>query len=170
MESRDDALIERLGNLFLEHPAWVEAARQLDPRATSSVWFRHRPGEPFRLEQREGRSELLPGRATDPDLVFCFSAHAIERLEGVRGGIGDFAVELFASILEEDPDEGVGFRIAASFVRLVRRGYVRLLLVAGPKVAAFGATHGIRSLRGLHRFVSDLRRQGPAAWETDESR
>jgi hypothetical protein len=102
----------------------------------------------------------------DPDFVFRFTPSAIERLEAVTGGIGEFAVELFTLITEADSDTGVGFRIVASFPRLLRRGYVGLLLAAGPRVVAFGATHGIRTVGALRRFVAQLRDSGPADWET----
>jgi hypothetical protein len=165
--SRDE-WIERLARLFREHPAWVAAARHLSPDATSSVYFRHRPGEPFHLEQGRSGSLLLPGAARDPDLAFRFAPRSVERLEAVRGGIGDFAVELFSLITGPDPDARVDLRIAASFPRLARRGYVALLLRAGPRVLAFGARRGVRTLAALRRLVADLRRPAPEPWEADD--
>ena len=51
METRPgDEWTERLAKLFAEHPAWIAAAQLLSPEATSTVFFRHRPGEPWRLE------------------------------------------------------------------------------------------------------------------------
>jgi hypothetical protein len=160
-----DPSIDRLAHLFRAHPAWTAAARRLEPEATSTVYFRHRPGEAWRLEQREGVTRLLPGAAADPDFVFRFAEGSIARLEAVHGGIGDFAVELFTLITEDDPEVRVGFRIAAGFPRLVRRGYLGLLLAAGPRVVAFGASHGIRTLGALRRFVAQLRNRGPESWE-----
>ena len=161
-----DEWIERLARLYRDHPAWKSAARRLVAAATSTVYFSHRAGEPWHLEQRDGQTLLLPGAAMDPDFVFRFTPSAIERLEAVTGGIGEFAVELFTLITEADSDRGVGFRIVASFPRLLRRGYVGLLLAAGPRVVAFGATHGIRTVGALRRFVAQLRDSGPADWET----
>lgn len=160
-----DEWIERLARLYQDHPAWKSAARRLVAAATSTVYFSHRAGEPWHLEQRDGQTRLLPGAATDPDFVFRFTPSAIERLEAVTGGIGGFAVELFTLITEAEPDAGVGFRIVASFPRLLRRGYVGLLLAAGPRVVAFGASHGIRTVGALRRFVAQLRDSGPADWE-----
>lgn len=165
VEPATDETVERLARLFLEHPAWVAAARHLSRSATSTVYFSHRPGEPFRLDQGDGHTRLLPGAATDPDFVFRYTPASVEALERVEGGIGAFAVALFGLILEDDPARRVGFRIVAGFVRLVRRGYVRLLLIAGPRVAAFGATHGIFHLGGLRRLVAELRARDPEEWE-----
>jgi hypothetical protein len=162
-----DEWIERLARLYREHPAWKSAARRLVASATSTVYFSHRAGEPWHLEQRDGQTRLLPGASTDPDFVFRFTPNAIERLEEVTGGIGDFAVELFTLITEAEFDAGVGLRIVASFPRLLRRGYVGLLLAAGPRVVAFGAAHGIRTVGALRRFVAQLRDSGPAEWESE---
>lgn len=156
-----DEWTDRLAHLFREHPAWVAAARHLDPKASSAVYFSHRDAEPWRLEQLEGETCLLPGAADDPDLVFRFTPESIERLETVEGDIGDFAVALF-SLMDEG---GVELRIVAGFRRLARRGYVKLLLVAGPSVLAFGAAHGIRTLGALARLVRRLRDRAPEDWE-----
>lgn len=157
-----DEWIDRLAMLFAEHPAWVEAARRLDPEATSTVHFTHRPGEPWRLVTVDRKTRLLPGAAADADLVFRFSPASIARLEAVEGGIGDFAVALFEQVVES----AVDLRVAASFERLARRGYVKLLWAAGPAVLAFGAAHGIRTLRALRRLIAELSGQGPADWES----
>ena len=163
-ETRDES-ITRLARLFLEHPAWVAAAGRLTPEATSTVYFSHRRGEPWRLAQRDGQTRLLRGAATDPDFVFRFTQTSIARLESVQGGIGHFAVELFTLITEDDSDLRVGFRIAAGFPRLMRRGYLGLLAASGPRVLAYGASHGIRTLGALRRFVAQRRARAPETWE-----
>jgi hypothetical protein len=160
-----DSSISQLETLFREHPAWVRAAAKLEPAATSAVFFAHRPGEPWRLERIEGVTRLLPGAAADPDFVFCFPPRAIERLAGVEGDIGSFAVELFQLITESDPELRVGFRVAVPFPRLVRRGYLGLLAAGGWRVLAFGASHGVRSVAQLRGLVDVLRHRDPESWE-----
>lgn len=160
--SPSDDWVDRLARLFREHPAWVDAARRLDWRATSNVYFTHREGEAFRLEQGSAGTRLRPGAGPDPDFVFRFSPTSIERLESVEGDdVADFAVALFSGIVDGDVD----LRIVAGFGRLTQRGYVKLLLLAGPPVLAFGARHGIRTLGALRRFIAGLRSRGPQAWE-----
>jgi len=160
--SRADEWADRLANLFSTHPAWLAAARHLSDSATSTVYLNHPDAEPWRLEQRDGAACLLRGAASDPDLVFRFTPASIEGLEAVEGGIGRFAVVLFSSILAGEVD----LRIAASFARLMRRGYVGLLLIAGPPVLAFGVRHGIGSVGQLRRLVQQLRASEPADWES----
>ena len=164
-----DPWIERLAQLFRAHPAWREAARAIDPRSTSSVFFAHRPGEPWHLERRGDETLLLPGAAADPDFAFRFTPGAIARLEAVHGGAGDFAAELFALALAEDPAVRVDLRVVAGFPRLLRRGYVRLLLESGPRVRALGFAHGVVGVRGIARLVAALRLSSPASWESEES-
>src|SRR5262245_848858 len=67
-----DPWIERLARLFREHPAWREAARFIDRRATNNVFFSHRPGRVWHLERDGDETVLLPGTAPDPDFVFRF--------------------------------------------------------------------------------------------------
>lgn len=157
-----DEWVDRLARLFREHPAWGAAARHLDANASSSVYFSHRDAEPWRLEQHSSGTRLVRGAAADPDLVLRFTPLSIERLEAVVGGdIGDFAVALFSLIVEGE----VRLRIAASYRHLLRRGYVKLLLIAGPPVVAFGARHGIHTLGALRRLATELRARDPADWE-----
>jgi len=160
-----DAHVERLAACYREHPAWRESAQRLSADASSAVYFSHRPGEAWRLLQRDGGADLLPGRASDPDLAFCFTPASIERVASVRGGTGDFAVALFECITSEDPELRVGVRVVAPFSRLVRRGYVALLVAAGPKVVAYGLRRGVRTLGQLRRLVQESRSSGPASWE-----
>ena len=163
-----DDYVARLARLFLEHPIWIEAAQRISTDATSTIFFSHNPGRAWHLENRDGEILLLPGAAEDPDFVFRFTPPAIQRLEGVDRGMDDFAVELFRLILEAPIDEGVGIRIVAGFPRLLRRGYVRLLLSAGPGVLAFGAGQGVFSLHSLRRLVASTRSPEPMEWETPE--
>ena len=58
-----DAPIAELARLFREHPAWREAARRIRGGATSTVWFRQRPGEPWHLARRGAHTLLLRGAA-----------------------------------------------------------------------------------------------------------
>ena len=161
----DDPHVERLAWLFREHPAWQAAARRVSDESTSRVLFTHRPGERWHLAREQGESRLRPGDVGDPDFVFRFTPEAIERLAGVEGSVGAFAVELFGLIAGDDPRARVDLRIAAPFQRLVRRGYVGLLLASGWRVVAFGASHGVRTLGQLRRLVERLATRGPEPWE-----
>jgi len=159
-----DRHVRRLARFFAEHPAWVAAAERISDGANSKVFFRHRPGEEWHLLRREGQSELRPGPAPDPDFAFRFTPGSIERLAAVEGGIPDFAIELFTLVTEADAEERVDLRIVAPFRRLARRGYLRLLLESGPRVAAWGARRGVTGLRELRRVVSEMR-TGTQDWE-----
>jgi len=161
-----DPHVARLAALFRGHPAWRSAAGFVGNNATSAVYFTHRPDEAWRLVRRDGVTVLEPGAADDPDFVFRFTPAAVERLDAVDGGVGEFAATLFELIVDADEDQGVGFRIAAGFPRLVARGYLRLLLAAGPEVLRFGLVHGVTTLRALRRLVDELRTRPPEPWES----
>ena len=163
-----DPHVRRLAEMFRAHPAWCDAARRLAPESESKVFFRDRPGEPWRLVRRGDVTELEPGRACDPDLAFCFPPAAIDALARTQGGISDFALALFRLMLESDPERRVALRVIAPFPRLLRRGYVDLLVRGGPRLLWFGATQGVRSLAGLRRLVDAARGAAPADWERED--
>lgn len=165
-DAASDPHVVALTRLFRSHPAWCAAAAHIAEGSTSGVWFLHRPGEPWHLVRERDETWLRPGPAARPDFVFRFSPASIRELEQAGDRVGDFAVRLFELMLEAEPERQVGFRIVAGMTRLLRRGYVGLLLAAGPRVVAFGATHGIRTVGALRRFVAQLRDSGPADWET----
>jgi hypothetical protein len=165
--ARSDAVVEKLAELFRSHPAWVRAARRLDARATSNVYFSQRPGEVWQLRNSSGESELLPGRGASPDFAFCFTPAAVDRLAAVRGGVGGFAVELFSLIVADEEELRIGFRVVAPFSTLMRRGYVKLLLMGGSRLLAFGASRGVRTLGDLRTLATRVRAQQPESWEED---
>jgi hypothetical protein len=158
--------VERLAELFRAHPVWRGAAEHVSQDAASNVYFSQRPGEVFRLVRRGGESRLEPGAAADPDLAFLFTPASIDALEATQGGVGDFALALFRLMLEQDPERRVELRVIAPFGRLLRRGYVSLLLRGGPRLLRFGAAHGVRNVAELRRAVEAARSASPHAWET----
>jgi hypothetical protein len=160
-----DEHVAALARLYREHPAWRAAAARLHEQSTSGVWFRHRPGEAWHLAREDGETRLRPGRVEDPDFMFRFSPASIVALGEAGSRIDDFAVRLFELMLDPDEERRIGFRIVASFGRLLRRGYVRLLLEAGPRVAAFAASHGVTGLRAIRNLVVELARREPQPWE-----
>jgi hypothetical protein len=162
-----DPHVRRLAEMFRAHPAWCEAARRLAPESESKVFFRHRPGEAWRLVRRGDVTELERGGARDPDLAFCFPPAAIEELARTQGGVADFALALFRLMLESDPERRVALRVVAPFPRLLRRGYVDLLVRGGPRLLWFGATHGVRSVAQLRRLVDAARGAAPEDWERE---
>lgn len=166
MVSEQDPAIEQLARLFREHPAWRRAAAHLSENATSNVYFTHRAGETWHLRRTDDGSELWAGAAREPDFVLRFTPRSIDCLAAAGSTIGEFAVELFTRVVDESPETHVDLRIVADFSQLRRRGYAKLLLAGGPSVLAFGARHGISSLRGLRRFVTQLQKRAPADWET----
>ncbi len=150
-----DPTVEALRAFFVDHPDWRAAAGRLDRAACSRVSFTHLPGRDWRLLRRGGRTVLEPGRVTDPDFALTFSPIAIERIVAARGGMAAFAIALFEAVLDPDSLLGVRIEILASFARLVRRGYLGLLLACGPRLLAFGARHGVRSVGDLRAMVRD---------------
>ena len=168
-ERYPDQTVAELSRLFGEHRAWLEASSRVSESSSSNVYFRHRPGEVWRLARRGGRTRLEAGSATDPDFVFRFSTGAVRRLASVAGGIDEFAVELFSLFAEAD-ELRIDFRVVAPLRRLVRRGYLRLLLEAGPKVALFAARQGVGGLRVLRTLVARSRSKGPFEWEIPSDR
>ncbi|MCB0162059.1 MAG: hypothetical protein KDD83_28175, partial [Caldilineaceae bacterium] len=82
-----------------------------------------------------------------------------------EGGADAVAVTLFDLMLDPDPARHIDFRIVAPFTRLARHGHVRLLVTSGPKVLAYGATHGVYTLGQLRELVRTMRRHTPAPWE-----
>ena len=156
-----DPSIAKLAWLFREHPDWVDAMQHIADGSVSAVYFTHRPGEPWHLIVDSGAVHLLPGPTKKPDFAFRFSPHAIDKLAAAHGGIDAVAVELFDLILADEVD----FRINASFWRLVRHGHLRLVLEAGPKVFAYGARHGVRTLGQLRAVAKSVSSSQQAAWE-----
>ncbi len=167
MRATSDPHIRSLARLFREHPAWRAAAQHIAEGASSKVFFSHRPDDHWHLVRRDGQSLILPGAAHDPDLAFRFTPIAIQRLAEAQGDLADIAVVLFDLIANDDEDVRIGFRVVAPFWRLARHGYLGLLVIAGPKLVAYGVRHGLRTLADLQRLIAASQASAPAEWERE---
>ena len=165
LDDATDETVSILVDLFLEHPAWRQAAQRIARESTSNIYFTHRPGVAWHLEQREVGSVLEPGKVDDPDFVLRFAPGAVRRLRAVEGGIGEFAAELFELADGEDPENRIDLRVVASFSRLQERGFLQLLLDAGPKVAAYGLSRGIFGVADFAKLVRRVRATAAYEWE-----
>jgi len=150
-----DPVVNRLRHFFRQHPVWVEAARTVRDGANSQVFFSHLSGE-WHLIRRQGVSYLNEGPAPDPDFAFRFTPSSVDAITSTDGDVGDFAVELVRCITSADPDYKVEFRVLAPFARLLKRGYVQVLLRGGPRMFSFAASQGIRTLADLRRLFAQL--------------
>jgi len=159
-----DPHIAQLRDLFLTHPAWLDAAGHIKDGSQSRLTFSHVEGDYYMI-RKDGKSLLLAGKPSDPDFAFYFTPKAIERLAMVQGhDLADFAVELFDCVVSEDPELQVGLRILSSFPKLFWRGYVGLLMKGGPRVLSYGASRGVTSMSDLRRFLKQSRASDPR-WE-----
>ena len=160
-----DPYVRALARLFRDDPVWVDAMKRIAVGAGSNVYFTHLPEEPWHFIKTADGVCVRPGRVAEPDFVFRFTPAAIVALTGVKGGADAVAVTLFDLMLDPDPARHIDFRIVAPFARLARHGHVRLLVTSGPKVLAYGATHGVYTLGQLRALVRTMRRHTPAPWE-----
>jgi hypothetical protein len=150
-----DPHVELLRNLFLSHPAWLAAARFIKEGSSSNVRFSHVPGA-YQLLRQDGQSLLLDGPAADPDFAFQFTPRSIERLSAVQGAdIADFGIELLECASSDDPELQVRLRVLVGFPKLLRRGYVTLLIKGGPRVLAHGGKSA--SLSDVRKLLSQMR-------------
>jgi hypothetical protein len=158
--------VEQLAELFSGRTEWCDAARHLEEGASSNIYFTSEPGSVWHVERRGDEVLLLSGAAHDPDLALRFTPDSVASLARTHGDVGDFAVRLFHLVVEAGFETGIELRIVAPFSRLVRRGYLSLLVAGGLRVLAFGAAHGVRTVRELRRLVDRMHLAGAAAWET----
>lgn len=156
-EHYEDYHIACLAHFYAHHPVWNKATNQLRPGAASTVYFSHKPDTAWCLIKTEEGVRLYPGPAEDPDFGFRFPPEAIEELVRVDGGVDDIAVALFDLMLSDDPARHVAFVVLAPFWRIARNGHLQMMLTAGPRVIAYGAGHGIRSVGQLRVLAKGLR-------------
>jgi hypothetical protein len=159
-----DPHVELLRKLFNTHPAWLAGARHIKEGSSSEVRFSHVRGA-YHLLRKDGQSFLLDGPAPDPDLAFRFTPRSIERLNAVQGtDMIDFGVELLECVCSEDPELQVRLRVIAGFTKLLRRGYVGLLIRGGPRILTYGGGSG-GSIADVRKLLNELR--SDEGWDKD---
>ena len=106
------------------------------------------------LTLTDGKPQLERRAARSPDLIFSIRPETVDILsDKTKDDIGDIGV----NILKEMVAGNLSVRVEANVLDLLRRGYLRLVSVAGPAVTEFTSRHGISSVSDIVNTIKKMR-------------
>ena len=106
------------------------------------------------LTLAEGKPHLERRSARSPDVVFSIRPETVDLLsERTKDDIGDIGV----NVLKEMVAGNVSVRVEANVLDLLRRGYLRLVNVAGPAVTEFVGRHGMSNVSDIVNTIKKMR-------------
>jgi hypothetical protein len=131
--SAPSASFEALSVFFETSPAAVEAVRRLSDGAEVGVLLDGNEQARFYVES--GRPHLARESARDPDFTLTIPDGAVRRLVSLESpDVGEYGIAFFMLVTSSDPDLRVRVQIGASTMRLIGKGYLRVLAAGGTKV------------------------------------
>lgn len=163
---KSDSHTEAMSNALARHEGWRAVSRRIKSGAKAKVVFSHRPGDPWHVVWQRSGSLLRPGPVVDPDAAFLLTPGSIARLSTLDGGIPEIGSELAALLTHDDSELRMDLRITAPLSKLIRHGYVRLLLEAAAGGLTFDGTSVPTNPWAIRRFVAEFTGPEPAWWES----
>src|SRR6185437_8787168 len=143
-------LIERFSSYFNR-----EAARLAAKSISNGSEMEFRVGkEVFTFTKKAGSNTVLPGPATDPQLVFTMSEQAaVAILNDPSEEIGEIGVHIAKLVVSRDPEKRVSVQFKSGFLALFTRGYFGVLKAGGAQFASFLASQGLNGITALKSFL-----------------
>jgi len=93
--------------------------------------------------------------AIDPDIELSINNEAIRRLEGLSG---ESLTQLGIDLLREISADHIGIKLKSSITKLISRGYLKIIKIAGPEFTKSLASYGLGSIRQLLVVLKHLRK------------
>jgi hypothetical protein len=103
-------------------------------------------GGPASFVMRDGKPQLIEGKAQNPDFTLVLPDAAVKRITSLKSDdVGEFGVEFFKLVLEKDPSVKVRIKIDASTGQLLSHGYLSVLAQGGLKVTWWLLKNGVKN-------------------------
>lgn len=133
----------RMKEFFETNPITKKLVEPLKEGAVA--WMEFEGDEtPYTLIKEKGKSVLRPGKPEKPELYMKFNKGAIDYLFELRSdNIQDYALRLFECAIRPTPERRVEGKLLTSLLDAYRKGYIKMLLLGGPKAVGWAAQLGI---------------------------
>jgi hypothetical protein len=152
----NETLTERFSSYFDREVA-QEAAKSLGNGA--EIEFRiptsgETPEETFTFTKKAGKNAVVPGPASNPQLVFVIpSASAQEILDFESDEIGPIGVQIAKLVVSPDANRRVSIQFKAGFFTLFSKGYLGVVTAGGAQFASFLASRGLNGIAAIKSLL-----------------
>jgi hypothetical protein len=120
-----------------------KATKPLDAKAEVGLQL---DGGPARFVMEGGRAQVLEGAPQHPDFTLTLPDGAIRRITALQtDDVGEFGIEFFKLVLEQDPAMKARVKIDAPTSQLLSHGYLGVLAQGGMKVTWWLLKNGVKN-------------------------
>ncbi len=143
---------ERLREFMLEHPAAKRAMKQLKPGAAIN-FILSEDETVYHAKRIKSGAEMNKGATEQVDLWLRLGPRAVDDLlELNTSDLGTFGVEVLKHMVaSRPPEEKIDIKLEAGFIGLTKRGYLKIVILGGPKVMGFLAKKGFGGLGAIKK-------------------
>lgn len=141
-----DDSYQLLKQFFESHPVAQKATAPLKRGAEVAVHFTDLPGRTFRFYKEDDAPRLTESSPQDADFDLTLAPLAVQEIVALEGHeVGDFGIAFFSHLIASEPERKVQVKLHAGPLKLLRRGYLGVLVLGGPKVLGWLARKGVKN-------------------------
>lgn len=146
--------VERFSTYFDREIA-QKAAKSLSNGAEIEIQI---DGETFTFTKADGKNQVSPGPAKDPQVVFTMTPKAAEAiLTDTTEEIGAIGVNILKLIVSKESDRRVQVKLKAGFLTLFSKGYFGVLTAGGSEFAGYLASRGLNGMDAIKAALKKLK-------------
>ena len=134
----------RMKDFFETNPVTKKLAAPLKEGAVAWIQFEG-DDTSYTLIKENGMSVLRSGKPEKAELYMKLNKGAIDYLFELQSdNVQDYALRLFECAIRPTPERRVEGKLTTSLLDAYRKGYIKMLLMGGPKAISWAAQLGIQ--------------------------
>ena len=138
-------------SFFDQNPSCLKALQQLDPG--TEILLTVGQADSFTLGFDENKILLEPGKPQKFDVEFIISHEALRRLPKLKGlSLSKVGIEVVKEVLIEN----IKIVKHTGIVQFLKRGYLKIIVLAGPEFLTFLSKHGFGSVQKIVSFIKNM--------------
>ncbi|MBN2694434.1 hypothetical protein JXR93_07205 [bacterium] len=150
-------LFIKLKDFFENRDVAKKATNPLSKKAEGEVVFSidKTKSYSFRRVDGESYSSIFENSPKEPDFTITLSEGALNELISLKSeSVGDFGVLFFKLLKNKESGKEVSLKIHIGFIKMISKGYLKVLLLGGPVVMSALTKLGVHGIDGIKKIFS----------------
>ena len=127
----------KLKDFFDNREVAHKATKPLGKKAIGEVIFLEEPNKSYTFKKSGKFGSIFDETPKKPDFTMKLEAGAVKKLAEFKSeNVGDFGIKFFQIMKAKKEDEKIEVKLNIGFIKIMMKGYLKVLLLGGPVVKA----------------------------------